>query len=308
MLNLVRLQALVAVSDTGSINRAAAKLRYTTPALSQHLAKLEDEVGHQLLIRKSTGCELTPGGRTLVGHARGIFERIADAEDDVARLSGAQIGRCVIGTFATAGVRLVPAVLRRLQQMLPGVNISLLEIEPPGSLRAIAEGRIDFAISHRYSHGPQSPIPAGVVEEPIIYDEILAVTGVDSHLAAAAEPVEWSDVAEESLICGPADLADRVALEAVFSQLGLGQPRITHETANYDIATRLTEENLGVAFIPRMGLSSPAGRIKSFRLQHPEFSRVVTIAWRERYPGATVVALRRLFKRAVAADGWTPAA
>lgn len=307
MLNLARLQALVAVSDTGSINRAAARLQYTTPALSQQLAKLENEVGHQLLVRKSTGCELTSAGRTLVGHARAIFERIADAEDDVAQLSGSHTGRCVIGSFATAGVRLVPPVLRRLQQLLPGVNIELLEIEPPGSLKALAEGKIDFAISHRYSHGPQPQVPSGVIEEPIIHDEILAVAGTDSRLASAIEPVEWPDVAKEPLICGPTDLADRIALEAVFSQLDLGQPHITHETANYDIATRLTEENLGVAFIPRMGLWSPAGRIKALQLREPEFSRLITIAWRERYTGATVVALRRLFKRAVAADGWMSA-
>jgi DNA-binding transcriptional LysR family regulator len=303
MLNLVWLRALVTVSETGSINQAAAKLGYTTPALSQQLAKLESNVGHQLLLRKSYGCELTAAGQTLVSHAQGIFERIADAEDDIARLSDSQEGRCVIGCFATAGISLVPPVLRQLQQFLSGVSIELQEIEPPAGLKALADGKIDFAISHRYSHGEQVQVPAGVIEEPIGTDEILAVAGIGSRLASAAEPVDWVDLAKEPLVCGPPELADRIALEAVFEKLGLGAPHITHETANYEIAARLAEQNLGVAFIPRMGPWNPAARIKALRVHGPCLYRTITIAWRERYPTAPVVALRRLFKRAVALNG-----
>jgi DNA-binding transcriptional LysR family regulator len=300
MLNLVRLSALVAVSETGSITQAAARFQCTTPALSQQLAKLESDVGHQLLIRKSTGCQLTPAGQTLVDHAHGIFERIADAEEDLSRLSDFQTGRCVIGSFATAGIRLIPPVLARFQRLLPGVSVELQEVEPPGGLHMLASGEIDFALSHIYSHGAQPTVPESVVQEPISSEEILAVTGADTVLASVTEPIDWSALAEEPLICGPPDLADRVALEAIFALLELGKPRITHETANYDIAYRLAEENLGVALIPRMALWNSTGRVKAHKLRGPGFSRTITIAWRARYPTAPVIALRRLFKRAVA--------
>ena len=45
MYDPTRLAALVAVSEAGSITRAAARLGYTAPALSQQLAKLEREAG-----------------------------------------------------------------------------------------------------------------------------------------------------------------------------------------------------------------------------------------------------------------------
>lgn len=41
MYDPVRLAALVAVAEAGSITRAAERLGYTPPALSQQLAKLE---------------------------------------------------------------------------------------------------------------------------------------------------------------------------------------------------------------------------------------------------------------------------
>lgn len=59
MFDPTRLAALVAVAEAGSITRAAARLGYTAPALSQQLAKLEREAGATLLVRHHRGARLT---------------------------------------------------------------------------------------------------------------------------------------------------------------------------------------------------------------------------------------------------------
>lgn len=297
MLDLGRLAALVAVSDAGSITRGAARLKFTAPALSQQLSKLESTLGTQLLIRKSTGCELTTAGQVLVQHARVIFECVAEAEEDLARLSDLHTERCVIGSFATAGVHLVPPVLAEFQRLLPGIRVELQELEPPEGLRALGAGEIDFTVSHIYSHGPEPVQPEGVVEEAIITEEILVVAGNRMSLAYVPDSCGWRDLVGQPLICGRAGLADRDALEAVFTELELGTPTVTHETSNYDIACRLAEENLGIALVPRMALLRPAGALSVRSLNKPGFHRTITIAWRDRYQTAAVMALRRLFKR-----------
>ncbi|MEU6936597.1 LysR family transcriptional regulator, partial [Streptomyces rubiginosohelvolus] len=62
MYDPTRLAALVAVAEAGSITRAAARLGYTAPALSQQLAKLEREAGAALLVRHHRGARLTAAG------------------------------------------------------------------------------------------------------------------------------------------------------------------------------------------------------------------------------------------------------
>lgn len=47
MYDPTRLAALVAVAEAGSITRAATRLGYTAPALSQQLAKLERRPGRR---------------------------------------------------------------------------------------------------------------------------------------------------------------------------------------------------------------------------------------------------------------------
>lgn len=67
------LHLLRAIAASGSINRAAALLSITQPALSRRLSRLEERLGRRLLVRGPRGAALTDVGRRLV-------ELAADAE------------------------------------------------------------------------------------------------------------------------------------------------------------------------------------------------------------------------------------
>lgn len=62
MLNLERLRTLDALARYGSVSGAAGGLHVTTSAVSQQMAKLEREVGQQLLARNGRGVRLTDAG------------------------------------------------------------------------------------------------------------------------------------------------------------------------------------------------------------------------------------------------------
>ncbi len=93
MYDPTRLAALVAVAEAGSITRAAARLGYTAPALSQQLAKLEREAGAALLVRHHRGARLTAAGELLAGRARRILDELDQARHELARLAGLSGGR-----------------------------------------------------------------------------------------------------------------------------------------------------------------------------------------------------------------------
>ena len=66
MYDLRRLRSLCAIAEHGSLTAAADALTFTQPAVSQHLAALEAEVGAALVTRSRGGAELTAAGRLLV--------------------------------------------------------------------------------------------------------------------------------------------------------------------------------------------------------------------------------------------------
>jgi DNA-binding transcriptional LysR family regulator len=55
VLDVRRLTVLRAVAREGSFSAAARALDYTQPAISHHIARLEDETGTALLVRTSRG-------------------------------------------------------------------------------------------------------------------------------------------------------------------------------------------------------------------------------------------------------------
>ena len=81
-----RLRAYVAVTDTGSVRAAAARLMVTESAVSAALAALTREVGVLLLERHGRGLRLTEPGRIYAGYARAILglqeEGLAAARGD----------------------------------------------------------------------------------------------------------------------------------------------------------------------------------------------------------------------------------
>ena len=65
MTTTARLQALVAVADTGSVRAAAGRLVVTESAVSAAVAALTREVGAPLVEREGRGLRLTSAGRAL---------------------------------------------------------------------------------------------------------------------------------------------------------------------------------------------------------------------------------------------------
>lgn len=57
------LSAFIAVAETGSVSRAAARLGYSQPAVTQQIRHMEQELGVPLFHRESLPLRLTPEGR-----------------------------------------------------------------------------------------------------------------------------------------------------------------------------------------------------------------------------------------------------
>jgi DNA-binding transcriptional LysR family regulator len=121
--------ALEAVATGASFSRAATSLGYTQSAVSQQIAALERIVGQRLVQRPGgqKAVSLTEAGQVLLGHAHAIGSRIAAAEADMDALATGAIGTLRVGSFQSAGARILPEVLRRFLDDHPDVKIELTE-------------------------------------------------------------------------------------------------------------------------------------------------------------------------------------
>ena len=74
MLNPVWLKSLVAIVQTGSFQSAARALGLAQPTVSQHLQKLEEQVGVTLVQRSRSGCQPTTRALAFMPHATALLD------------------------------------------------------------------------------------------------------------------------------------------------------------------------------------------------------------------------------------------
>ncbi|ADB50717.1 LysR family transcriptional regulator [Conexibacter woesei] len=266
MLDLRQLRVLIAIARHGSLTAAARALHYSQATVSHHLAALECEVGTRLVDRGRSGATLNDRGRTLVLRAEEIVERLELAREEVRQLAGLEAGLLRVGTFSTAGARLLPRAIARFRDAHPGVQVVLVEDEPAATVRALLAGELEMAIVYSLPGGAgvpgdaAGPGDAGDVASPLrlthLLDDPMRLALPSAHLLASQERPQLADLARDGWITGLhggapcTELLNRACSLAGFS------PRVVLRSDDYEVIRGFVAAGVGVALIPALGLTA----------------------------------------------------
>jgi molybdate transport repressor ModE-like protein len=302
MLDVRRLQMLRAVAREGSLSAAARTLGYTQPAVSHHIAKLEDEVGTALLTRLGRGVQLTDAGRALVEHTDAVVSRLSAAEEEVAAIAGLRAGRVRLAAFPSGSATLMAGALTRLRAAHPGVELSFSEADPEDSLPLLRAGELDLVLGFSYE-------AVGVLDGrdfmtvPLLHDPSHAIVPAAHPLAARKRPIALELLAGESWIAG----CERCRAHLLHVAAGAGfVPRIDFATDDYITVQSLIAAGLGVSLLPALSLCAARRDDIAVRRIAGEPARTVQVvlpAAERRPPAATAtLAALRAAAEALAAD------
>ncbi len=250
MLDVRRLQMLRSVAREGSLSAAARALGYTQPAVSHHIARLEDEVGTALLTRIGRGVQLTDAGRALVEHADAVFSRLDAAEEEVASIAGLRAGRVRLSAFPSAGATLMAGALARLRAAHPGVVASFVEAEPEDALALLRAGEIDLAVGFAYP-AMETRDGRDITSVPLLRDPSHAVLPTGHPAGAGSRPLALGALAAEDWIAG----CERCRRHLVHLAAGDGfVPGIAYATDDYVTVQSLVAAGVGVSLLPALAL------------------------------------------------------
>ena len=116
------LRYFLTVAREGNITAAANSLHVTQPTLSRQIRDLEEELGQQLLVRKSHRVALTPEGMLLRKRAEEIVAMTDKTEEEFRAMKGELSGDVYIGGGETDAMNLIAAVCRELWEEHPGIG------------------------------------------------------------------------------------------------------------------------------------------------------------------------------------------
>jgi len=153
-LNSSQLDAFFTVAKTLNFTRAAEALHVSQSALSQRIAKLEEELETTLFIRDKTSVRLTDAGEQVLR-----FCQVADlAESDLlSRLRGSNedlAGILRVGGFSSVNRSLVLPALKKLMIKNPRLSIQLFTKELPELPKLLRNAEADYILTNRKSDSP----------------------------------------------------------------------------------------------------------------------------------------------------------
>ncbi|MDA0563932.1 LysR family transcriptional regulator [Streptomonospora sp. S1-112] len=195
-MDIAHLRDFIAVIDSGSFTRAAARLFVSQPAVSQRMTQLESELGVRLVERGPRGVVPTPAGRALYRDAQHLVRQFDRITQDVASDRHTIQGAVAVGLPTTVAVYLAPALFTWTKRHYPGVHLQLFESMSGYIQELLHVGRLDLAVLFRADAAPR----AG---EAVLYAEELYLVG--RRTGACPEPgVEAGGSAEETEAAGRA--------------------------------------------------------------------------------------------------------
>ena len=239
------LAALEAVVETGSFGRAGVALGYSQSAISQQIAALEHAAGLKLLERPGGRRRVTPtdAGERLLRHARRASAAIRAAEADLHALAEGEAGTLRVGTFQSAGVRLLPGAMRRYVERWPDVEVRLVEAGYDEELFDLLE-RGDLDLAFVLENDDPTFERVAVISDPYV---LLAPAG--SELALSSRPIRPREIAGLPLI-GYRRATEGV--EAFLRSRGL-DPDIVFRSDEGGIVQGLVGAGIGYAVVPLLG-------------------------------------------------------
>jgi len=240
-----QLALVIALSERGSLHRAAAELAISQPAATKLLADLEDMLGVSLFERHTWGMRPTIYGDALVRRARSVLTDLDEARAEIAALAAGATGKLSVGAVTGAVPRLLTPAIGAVRRGAAGVRVFVLVNANAVLAAALRQGTIDAAIGSRPSVDDLSDLDVSPLG-----DEPLAIVARAGHPLARVRRVALRALVPLTWIVQPADGPLRHAADALFARAGLPMPVDLVETVSIVATLALLQQSDAVSLLP----------------------------------------------------------
>lgn len=175
-MDMRQLRYFVQIVESGSLAKASRQLFIAQPALSQQMARLEEEVGKPLLVRSSKGVTPTENGSALYHHAKFMLRQLDQAVSVARQDTAALSGRVTLGLAPTTNCQIGLPLIRYLRGKLPGVMVNVVE-GLSGHLEHMTRvGQLDLAILFSQKAAAELSV------EPLLEEDLFVILPAASTL------------------------------------------------------------------------------------------------------------------------------
>jgi DNA-binding transcriptional LysR family regulator len=281
-----QLEALVGIADHGTFSSAAEVLGTVQSNISTRIARLENELGTEL-VNRATG-SLTESGEIVVLRARRILSELGAIASDVSELSAEIHGKVSLGMIGTAGRWIVPLLLEAQRRTYPHIALRITEgsnstIEPQ-----LVHGQLDIAVL-------AWPVLADELSEVDLFSEDLVVIVDRNHeIARTKESITLAQLAQYELLLPLSGTPIRREIDEACREQGVELHPLIEVDGLRTIAS-MTFDGHGPSILPATMLSKHLqDKFVGVHIANLRRRRVSLVSRRFGFPAAPVRAIHAL--------------
>lgn len=278
MLVLNHLKTFLAAARFKSFTRAGRQLCITQPAVSGHIAQLEEELGVKLFNRTGREIVLTDAGEIVLRAAKDVMDRLDIMRGDLTDLAALRGGCIRIGASRIIGVYLLPRILTAFREQFPEIELQV----SIHSARTIAERVLDNDFDIAIVGEGDQFFSSNVGYKAIGVDELAVIASrkfVERHFGRTKLTIEQA--AREPFILSGPTTASSQTLRGELRKLGINL-QSTIEMDEAGAIKRAVEEDAGLAILSRFAVERELreGRLVELQIDDWKPVRNIMMLWR----------------------------
>jgi DNA-binding transcriptional LysR family regulator len=272
-IDILGIQAFVAIADEGGFQAAADALSVTQTAITQRLRKLEDFLGVALVERTTRSVSLTAIGRDFVPRARRLLEELSDSLQEIRKTGRAEGGDVSMACVPTVGVQFLPRIMQAYSARHPHNRIKILDHSSSAVAHAVLHREVEFGIGMA---GAQS---RDLLSVPLIEDDYVLICH-ESHPLARRRRLAWRQLQGLPLIFAGQASENRPLLDLALGAAAANLQAF-YEVQRSSTAVGLVAERVAAAVVPRLALQKGAyAELRTVELTEPRVFRTLVLMTR----------------------------
>lgn len=154
-MDIRHLRYFIAISEERSLSAASQRLGVAQPSLSQHVIKLEEELGVSLMERSPRGIVLTDEGQLLVRHAREICRNLDQCVAEMRDAGGQVRGQVTFGLPPSISMVMSVPLAETVRIELPQVRLQAIEAMSGYIKTWLDDGTVEMAFLYNLDRKEQ---------------------------------------------------------------------------------------------------------------------------------------------------------
>lgn len=236
-----RLRAFAGFVRRGSFSGAAEDLRISQPAISKHIADLEQQVGTKLIDRRTRA--LTPAGDFLAAHVLRSEALLKEALHGLASFRNSAAASLSIVAAGTPGTYVLPDIVAQFQFDHPSAKVQFELGTSAQVVSAVRSHRADIGVTGGFVAAPE------IQAEPLIEDDIVIV----GSRKLAGHRLSRDELESMIWISREAGSATRELADAALAEIGI-VPKRRLDLPAWEAIKIAVRQGRGVAAFSRLAL------------------------------------------------------